>query len=164
VTGQLGGSAAALAALLDGGRPNETARVRYAQPKPRIAEMLWLRDRTALHAAIDLSDGLFGDLEHVTAASGCAIVIEPGRVPVDKSAAASYAQAVSGGEDYEIAFTAAAGSIAPLQREFQQKFELKLTHIGEVTSGSGVQERNADGKLQPVKARGYQHFQEKTRS
>lgn len=164
VTGQLGGSAAAVVAWRNGQQPNEAARTRYARPTPRTAEVLWLRERTALHAMIDVSDGLYGDLEHIAAASTCAIAVEPDQIPLDQNAHAAYPHAVSGGEDYEVAFTVAAGSISSLQAEFEQKFGLKLTRIGTVTNGSGVHERRADGATQPVRTRGYQHFDEKAGS
>ena len=158
VSGRLGGSAAAVHALLEARQPNAHARTRYAAPRPRISEAIWLRERSALHALLDLSDGLYGDLQHICAASDCGMLIDASAIPVDTDAGASFEQAVSGGEDYELAFTAPAGVLDSLQHEFTSTFGLDLTRIGVVHAGSGVQERTRDGRTQAVRVRGYQHF------
>lgn len=163
VTGELGGSAAAVAALSNGATPNDRARARYARPHPRTREALWLRDRGALHAMIDLSDGLYGDLQHIAAAAGCGIVVDQNAIPIHANAGANHEHAVTGGEDYELAFTAADGAVEPLQREFTARFSLPITRVGEVIVGSGLHERLPDGTLQAVTARGYQHFGQQTR-
>ena len=162
VTGALGGAAAAVAAFSAGTALNEAARERYARPQPRTREALWLREHGALHALIDLSDGLYGDLHHIAAASNSAILVEQERVPIHREAGASYTLAVSGGEDYELAFTAPPGSLRSLERQFKEQFNLPLTRIGEVIVGSGVRVRMLDGTMQEVRAQGYQHFGDST--
>jgi thiamine-monophosphate kinase len=163
VTGELGGSAAAVAALSNSMIPNDAARSRYARPHPRTREAEWLRDRGLLHAMIDLSDGLYGDLAHIAAASSCGIIIDRSAIPIDAPAGANHEQAVTGGDDYELAFTAADGAVESLQRKFVAHFNLPVTRVGEVTMGNGLHERSQDGTLHSVTSRGYQHFGKQTR-
>jgi thiamine-monophosphate kinase len=158
VTGRLGGAAAAVAAWLGGGAPNEHARARYAHPTPRIREARWLQRHTQLHAMLDLSDGLYGDLAHMAAASGQAIVIETGAVPIDTDAGASFEHAVSGGEDYEVCFTAGPGTAEHVRVQFEREFGVALTRIGYIEAGEGVLERASDGSTRPVTLQGFQHF------
>ncbi len=159
VTGTLGGAAAAVAAWQRGEEPNSVARARYAAPRPRIAEALWLSRELDLHALIDLSDGLYGDAAHLAAASGCAIAIDTGRVPVDTDSGASYGQAVSGGEDYELCFAAAPDAAQQVAERFTDKFGIRLTRIGAVQAGSGVWENGPAGR-RTVSQGGYQHFKD----
>lgn len=158
VTGRLGGAAAAVHAWTANQQPNDAARIRYARPRPRTAEAVWLQQRGCINAAIDLSDGLYGDLRHIAAASNCMLVADADAVPVDADANASFEQAVGGGEDYEIAFTAPSGSVDAVREEFIARFNIELTRIGRVQSGSGVHERLAGGETRAARITGYQHF------
>jgi thiamine-monophosphate kinase len=160
VTGRLGGSAAAVAAWQARRDPSAAARARYARPSPRLREARWLHERAELHAMIDLSDGLFGDVAHIAAASTCRIVLDKASIPLDEGAHANYEQAVTGGEDYELCFMAAAGSIEAVNAEFEREFSLLLSHVGRVETGSGIWQRDADGIVLQVEARSYQHFKD----
>lgn len=160
VTGRLGGPAAAVAAMVAGAQPNAAARARYAEPVPRVREARWLQRHTQVHAMIDLSDGLLGDVAHVAAASSCGIVIESAAVPIDDAAGATLAQALAGGEDYEVCLVAGPGAMQHVKPQFEQEFELALTRIGFVQAGEGVHEQMPDGSIRPATLRGYQHFKE----
>jgi thiamine-monophosphate kinase len=114
VTGALGGAAAGLE-LLRKRSGQSAAPARNSQnkkdlltphlwPQPRIAQGLWLRRRQLATAAIDLSDGLSTDLDHLCAESGVSAEIDARVVPV--YAGATLHQALHGGEDYELLFTA----------------------------------------------------------
>jgi thiamine-monophosphate kinase len=159
VTGRLGGSAAAVSAWRSGQEPNQKARARYAHPLPRIREALWLRERVELHALIDLSDGLHGDVAHIAAASNCRVTIEAAALPIDESAGADMRSAVGGGEDFELCLTAEAGAIESIRAEFEREMKLPLTRVGNITAGSGVWQRESDGTVQLVESGGFQHFQ-----
>ncbi len=121
VTGALGGAAAGLELLRKlSGRSVSTMRnskkregllAPQLRPEPRIAQGLWLRRRQAATAAIDLSDGLSTDLDHLCAESGVSAEIDAKAVPV--YAGATLIQALHGGEDYELLFTARPNTTMP---------------------------------------------------
>lgn len=158
VTGALGGAAAALSSWLQGGAPAPIARARYARVEPRIALARWLAAHAPLTAMIDISDGLYGDIAHIAAASNCRIVVEAGAVPVDVAAGATFEHAVHGGEDYELCFTAGAGVVDAVRERCLAELNVPLTRIGSVAGGSGVLARQADGSTRPVEHGGFQHF------
>jgi thiamine-monophosphate kinase len=121
VTGALGGAAAGLQLLRKrSGRAVSPARnsqdrqdllTPHLWPQPRIAQGLWLRRRQSATAAIDLSDGLSTDLDHLCAESGVSAEIDAKAVPV--YAGATLDQALHGGEDYELLFTARPNTTIP---------------------------------------------------
>jgi thiamine-monophosphate kinase len=103
VTGPLGGGRAALVALRGGDDADPVALARLQRPVPRLVE-----GRTAAAAGatamIDLSDGLSSDLAHICRESGVGALLEPSAVPVGPGATVD--DALSGGDDYELCFTA----------------------------------------------------------
>ncbi len=106
VTGRLGGPLRALREFERGETPAASDRERFARPQARVAAARWLAARGAT-ALVDVSDGLAADLAHVAAASRVRCVVDAARVPrVD---GASVADALSGGEEYELACAAPAG-------------------------------------------------------
>jgi thiamine-monophosphate kinase len=163
VTGALGGAAAAVAAWQRAAAPNAAARARYARVQPRILAARVLLQQVRPTALIDISDGLYGDAAHLAAASDCSIVIDAGAVPVDVAAGATFQDAVSGGEDYELCFTAVAGTVEPLRARLEAELDMPLTRVGSVATGSGVMERAADGTTRAVERGGYQHFKDGAR-
>jgi thiamine-monophosphate kinase len=68
------------------------------------------------------------------------------------------ALAVSGGEDYELCFTAAPGAVGPLCAEFSHRFGIALTRVGRVEEGSGVWWREGESQRRPALGGGFQHF------
>lgn len=166
VTGRLGGAAAAVAAWTAGGEPSAGARAAFARPAARVREARWLAEHARVSAMIDLSDGLAGDAAHLAAAGGVALVLRPAAVPVHPAAAdAAHGEALrlalSGGEDYELLFTAPPGAVAAIRAEFSARFSLELTPVGEVAAagaaGGGLFEETAGGRV-PFTSRGFQHF------
>jgi thiamine-monophosphate kinase len=116
VTGALGGSSAELAALER--RPAAFRRTDmggqghpHLYPEPRLAAGRQLMRSDLATAAIDLSDGLSTDLAHLCEESGLGAEIEAESLPVD--ARATLEQALHGGEDYELLFTAAPKTAVP---------------------------------------------------
>jgi thiamine-monophosphate kinase len=158
VTGELGGAAAGLL-LLD--RPEladaldasaaHALRRRQLRPSPRLAAGRALAASGAT-SMIDLSDGLGGDALHVAAASGVTISIDVDRVPVQPGvgevAGAAGVEAIdlvaAGGEDYELLATLAPGDVDGA-RTLLEDGGTSLTAIGEVTEGTDVVLRLADG-------------------
>lgn len=162
VTGRLGGPAAAVAAKL-AGLGDIACWERYARPAPRVAEAGRLSPLGAIHAAIDISDGLVQDAGHVADRSGVAIAIEAARVPVHPDVAEVAARlgleplqvAVSGGEEFELLFTAPPEAAGELQAALG---DLPVTLIGEVTAGEGVVVVDEAGRPMPVQSPGWDQF------
>jgi len=114
VTGALGGSAAELQALAR--RPKDFRKTDRAghphlYPEPRLTAGRRLRGLAT--AAIDLSDGLSTDLSHLCEESNLAAEIDATALPID--ARATLEQALHGGEDYELLFTASPRTRIPAQ-------------------------------------------------
>ncbi|TPW03071.1 MAG: thiamine-monophosphate kinase [bacterium] len=117
----------------------------YRTPTPRTEFILPIRDMAT--ASIDISDGLIADLGHIAEASRIGIEIDLETVPlsaagqawfdgrVDEQAALE--KLVTGGDDYEIAFSASPRDEGALRREAERR-HLRLTRIGRVTAGQGV--------------------------
>ncbi len=140
VSGALGGSALGMAV----GRGK--AWRRHLRPEPRLALGRFLRENVRATAAMDLSDGLSLDLARLCAASGLgAEIVAP---PVWRGA--TLEQALHGGEDYELLFTAPPR--APVAAAFEG---VPLTRIG-------AMRRQGPGKVvmagKPLEAGGYDHF------
>lgn len=166
VTGQVGGSAAALHLLARGEAPTGPLRERLVRPRPRIREMRWLRERTTLHAGIDLSDGLAGDTGHLAAASEVALILEAERIPLDPEMATLVTDGenrlhfgLRGGEDYEVCFTAPPGKVKGLVPDFRRAFGIHLTRIGRVEKGAGTHLQDPRGGVHALHG-GFDHFTE----
>ncbi|HEY6784237.1 MAG TPA: thiamine-phosphate kinase [Gemmatimonadales bacterium] len=153
VTGTFGGPRAALEALLKGEKPSVANRARYAHPLPRIAAGQWLSEQGAT-AMIDVSDGLAADLGHVAAASKVGIALAGDLVP--RMDGISALDALSSGEEYELAVTLPAGFGAKDVTRFESEIRGKLTRVGDVKEGSEVEVR-LGGKLVPT-PKGFDHF------
>jgi thiamine-monophosphate kinase len=163
VTGELGAATAAVRAWRTGRAPDAAARLAFALPTPRTAEAVWLAGRGVLHALIDVSDGLAGDVAHIAAASGVQVVLDAASIPVHPVLHAGtvsdpLALALSGGEDYELCFAAPPGAVENIVQEFTDAFDLRLTCVGSVHDGGGVMLRRPDGSTTPLDQGGYDHF------
>jgi thiamine-monophosphate kinase len=167
VSGTIGDAALGLG-LIQGrltGLASEQAdhlRQRYLLPEPRVELGLALGGVAC--AAMDVSDGLVADLGHICSASGVAAVIEAGRVPL--SAAAREAiladprrleTALTGGDDYELLFTVAAGKRADVARAAAAA-GVAATEVGRIEAGSGVTVTGPDGRTLALTRGGYRHF------
>jgi len=167
VTGELGGAALAVASLLRSEAPDTDAMQRFSAPVPRIGEARWLAERGLPTAMLDLSDGLAGDARHIARASGVAIILEPHLLPIHPSVRRSItderearALALSGGEDYELCFTAPEGVVIRYAAEFQRVWGIQLVRVGRVAAGEGVHTREPSGQPIPLMVGGFQHFED----
>ena len=165
VTGALGGAAAGLARLAELASPGrlnppripkklEALLAPHLYPQPRLAQGLWLQRRGLASSAIDLSDGLSTDLTHLCEESGVAAEVDAGLLPL--APGASLAQALHGGEDYELLFTAPASTRLP-----RAIAGVPVTRIGRIAKPRRRQsavtlltERGA----RPLEQLGWEHF------
>jgi thiamine-monophosphate kinase len=102
----------------------------HLYPTPRVAQGLWLARNAMATAAIDLSDGLSTDLAHLCAESGVAAELDAAALPF--APGATPAQALNGGEDYELLFTAPPAARVPSSIE-----GVPVTQIGSIVTRSG---------------------------
>ncbi len=152
VTGELGGSLA----------------IRHLEFEPRLAEARWLTEHFAIHAMIDLSDGLAGDLRHILKASRVGAELLTTSIPISRAAKlASKAEssakppllaALTDGEDFELLFTIASKDAIPVLDAWKKQFpKIALTCIGKITKGEGITLRDKTGARR-LSAHGYEHF------
>ena len=161
VSGTLGDAALALRQW-QGGSAVRTAREkqlrqRLDRPTPRLALGLALRGIAS--AAIDLSDGLAGDLGHILAASGVGASLDAQALPMSDAFADLVPDALrgrdelqlTGGDDYELCVCVPPEHIVAAER-------LALTRIGRIEAEPGLRLIDADGRSQPFTSTGYRHF------
>jgi len=133
------------------------------RPEPRVA--LGIALRGLAHAAIDVSDGLLADLGHVLEQSGVSAELDEALLPRAPFLAAPDLAEVarrcllSGGDDYELIFTAAPESKDAIQ-EIGRGLALPLTPIGRIGTGpaAAIRLRDPQGLLAAPDVRGYDHF------
>ena len=135
---------------------------RFQLPEPRTA--LGPRLIGIAHAMIDISDGLLADLGHICETSGVAAEVVLPRLPLSPAARAVVAadeamraQLSTGGDDYELLFTAPPEAGAALAA-LAQELGVAITEIGAIDSGSGVRLLDAAGREITVAASGWRHF------
>jgi thiamine-monophosphate kinase len=126
---------------------HKAARTRHLRPEPRVALGLWLQRKAIATAAMDLSDGLSSDLTRLCRASGVSARLT-GVLPVFPGA--TEADALHGGDDYELLFTA-----PPSARVPKVVAGLPVTCIGEVKAGNAGRVFLGDAELAPA---GWDHF------
>ncbi|MBT8101890.1 MAG: thiamine-phosphate kinase [Gammaproteobacteria bacterium] len=151
-TGTPGDAAAGLELFGRGERDNVLVR-RFLRPSARIATGRRLIGRAS--AAIDVSDGLVGDLTKLLEASGVAGELAIERLPLSDALRARFEKAdsvrfaLTGGDDYELCFTAAPAAVDDIPG---------ITAIGKVVSGQGLKCLH-DGDIVDYGDSGYRHFQ-----
>jgi len=162
VTGTLGDAAGGLAQWRQQALMSAKLRHRLDRPTPRVAAGLGLRGLA--HAAIDVSDGLAADLGHVLAASKLGAEIELGRLPTSRSLVehfpdepARWTLQLSGGDDYELCFTAAPADAMAIEQAMAA-CDLAATVIGHVRAASGLDLRTPEGETFVLAQPGHDHF------
>ena len=152
VTGPLGGPRAALHALRRGNGPDPGAVARLHRPVPRLAEGAAAAE-AGVSAMIDLSDGLSSDLGHICTASRVGARLEAGALPVGPGASAE--DALAGGDDYELCFTAA--DPARVVAAFAAAHLPPPVPIGVVTAVPGIVLVTPGGATWPLAPSGWEH-------
>jgi thiamine-monophosphate kinase len=155
VTGELGGS-------LSG---------RHLDFEPRLAEARWLAGHFRIHAMMDLSDGLAGDLRHILHASDVGAELFAKSIPISRAAKLrarsgdlarpALLAALADGEDFELVFTLAPGSAVALLDAWKKQFPgVRLSCIGKITASKGLKIRDERGARE-LEAQGFVHFAKK---
>jgi len=164
VSGYLGSAALGLAQLQ--GKVALPAEVRQTclaalnQPQPRIS--LGLALQTVAHSCIDVSDGLLADLGHILQASNLGASIDFSRIPCCTFLKSQLDNPLirqcilSGGDDYELVFTAPASQRAAI-KSLSEQLKLPLTTIGHITKNLGLSV-HYQGQLLEISQKGFDHF------
>ncbi len=135
---------------------------KYLAPRACLEEMAFLRARARMGAAIDISDGLAGDLGHILEESGIGARLTMA-VPDDFGRACASlgvnAEACMLGpsDDYEILFTARERCIAPIAAAFARRFGRPLVPIGLITRARGLWIADRAGRARRIAARSFEH-------
>ena len=143
-----------------GGEAFERVRRAMELPQPRLA--LGLALRGVASSAIDLSDGLAGDLGHVLQRSGVAARVDVGALPRSADLAAQpltlqHECLLAGGDDYELLFTAAPARRAEVLAAARRS-GVAVTRCGVITAGTGLVIVDGAGRELELRLRGFDHF------
>jgi thiamine-monophosphate kinase len=164
VTGYLGLSAAALemfkGSLILAPEISSILRRAHFRPVPRVKEGQILIEH-GIKTAIDISDGLIADLDHICELSRVNARIKIEQIPVHPAVKENFANyqelALSGGEDYELLFTGDEAAIA----RAKQDLDCPVAVIGETTKEKSpvrVTVSDTDGNAIPYRKTGWEHF------
>ncbi len=147
------------------GRQDDLSAVleRYELPEPRVQSIGIVSEFAS--AAMDISDGLVGDLEKLCRASGVGAKIEVQNIPLsaaamgilEKNPAISVIDLATGGDDYELLITVAAERAGQCERQALTD-KTPFRRIGEIVSGNGVEVTGPDGFPIKTAKRSYSHF------
>ncbi len=157
VTGELGGSAAALRDMIKNRKLNPRGYPRHFFPEPRIELGRILREKGIASAMIDTSDGFSTDLTHICEESGVGAELQANAIPRAKLGKAGrevdLEVALHGGEDYELLFTAPASKRLP-----SRLAGVPITQIGTVARSRKIFLISSSGAATPLKPQGWEHF------
>jgi thiamine-monophosphate kinase len=138
---------------------------RHLRPTARIREARRLAEGRLASAAIDLSDGLAGDIRHICEESEVGCLIDARQLPLSRPLLAHararrrdpLEYALSGGEDYELLFTVPPAKVPRVERLIHRR-QLRATPIGRIMPArQGLRIIGADGAVRPLTATGYEH-------
>ncbi|MBA5689796.1 thiamine-phosphate kinase [Rugamonas apoptosis] len=166
ISGTLGDARLALAGYLNEVPLDEAslraAAVRMHAPTPRVElGMLLARQRLA-HAAIDISDGLVGDLGHILARSRVGATLDVDALPAGdvlatRDTALRRAYTAAGGDDYELCFTAPASARAAVLAA-AGSVATPVTRVGRIEAAPGLRLVDAGGHALDLKLSSFDHF------
>lgn len=170
VTDYLGDSGAGLKALQEGIEKSTSVQYliqRHFYPRPSPEEGMWLASQEGVHAMMDLSDGLYCDLQRLTTSSQCGALIEMTRLPLSQELALTassyhwdaFRLALEGGEDYCLLVTISPHVYKSIQQKFLEKFNHPIYPIGEILPFSSSIIYHQQGKKVDISLEVFNHFQ-----
>ncbi|MES2534404.1 MAG: thiamine-phosphate kinase [Pseudomonadota bacterium] len=164
ISGTLGDARLALAGLrgevdLDN-KTLDAAAIRLHQPLPRVA--LGLALRGLAHAAIDISDGLIGDLGHILQRSNAGASLKVDALPAGAMLASQATDmrrrfALAGGDDYELCFTAPVSARQAVAAA-AIRAATPVTRVGRIEAASGLRLIDAAGETIDLPVTSFDHF------
>lgn len=165
VTGTLGDAALGLQSLESGETVSDELLTRLLDPNPRVAVALVLAEAGLATAMIDVSDGILADYGHIAEQSGVGGRIHLDALPLSSAfrrhsadlPAIPYELVLSGGEDYELCFTAHRSDREKIG-DCVKKCGIAVTRIGIVTSSPGATDVSTDGTPYNPQTKGFNHF------
>lgn len=164
VSGTLGDARLALAAYQQSVTlsPNDMEQVARRLHAPTPRPELGVALGGLAHAAIDVSDGLVGDLGHILKRSGVGAILQADMLPVGPILAqqprlVQQQFALTGGDDYELCFTAPTAARQAIL-DAGDKTGTAVTRIGRIIAGAGVQVLDADGMSLTLDLASFDHF------
>ena len=143
VTGSLGGSGCG----------------RHLEFEPRVAEAMKIAQTVRINSMIDISDGLSTDLSRICKASAVGAVINAERIPISQAAqkgAEPLESALNDGEDFELLFTLSQEDCRQLSDTWDEP--TAITQIGYITNSGKMQIKTSDGRIENLRAAGYEHL------
>jgi len=171
VTGCLGDSRAGLYLILNAIDPGTGDLKKlfnaHVLPRPFLAEGRFLAGQTGVNAAIDISDGLASDLEHIAVSSHLGARVYAEQLPVsdsllrfcDSHGFDPVEYAATGGEDYLLLFTVSPDHLKSVSRHYQKMFGSPFNVIGEMTDTGHLEIVGMNGETSPLRSEGWVHLQ-----
>jgi thiamine-monophosphate kinase len=140
----------------------QAAAARLHTPVPRVELGALLAEQGIAHAAIDISDGLVGDLGHILTLSGVGATLDvdalpAGAVLATRETALRRAYAAAGGDDYELCFTAPAAARAAILAA-AASVATPVTRVGAIDAQAGLRLVDAQGLPLQLQLDSYDHF------
>jgi thiamine-monophosphate kinase len=169
VAGELGAAAAGLVLLRTMRRVAPGGRLvrAFKRPEPRLDVARLLRSNPAVHGAIDVSDGLSGDLVHVCRAAGLGCEVDGGALPVSRTTELFCRThghepaewAMRGGEDYALVLAVSPRSAKSVCDRIRTRLEIPARVVGRFTRAKGVYRMTyPDGSVHRFQPGSWDHF------
>ncbi len=161
ITGVLGDAALALQQLYAQKRPKEQLKEALEMPTPRIK--IGIELTPFIHAMIDISDGLMADLGHICNASHCGATLFLEKIPLSLimqtyiKQTQDWSLVLSGGEDYELCFSAPSKYRQRIQH-ISQQYHIPINRIGIIKKNKKIDIVRADKTYYTQIHTGYDHF------
>lgn len=152
VTGRLGVSSKGLVDIMFGDLTTEAAKI-HRRGNARVAEGAWLGTQSAVHAMMDISDGIASDIRHIMELSDVGADIELSAIPTDYD----IRYATTGGEDYELLLTVDPASFDTIATALHAATGTTLTAIGRITATGNLRWLQ-DGTPTDLDLNGFTHF------
>jgi len=169
LTGDIGNSGGGLKILLenkDRDKNSDFLIKEHNRPQPHLTEGSWLSNHSAIHAMIDVSDGIDSDLRRIMEKSECGVNIDLESLPLSSHLITvcdlydwnAYEIAATGGEDYCLLCTISKDDFKSISGEFHRHFKRPLHRIGEIIPDSSSLNYYLDEKKQKLTGHGFDHF------